>query len=158
MSSVPGLCLTSAFSDRLHVFSEVLPDTPEEIDPKFTLYTRDKRDTSLSFTDMSTLAHFNPSKNTFIIVHGLRSSGDTDWVNDMTSSLLDEVLHIFISVSRPIAFIKRIVLYHVLYLPKYTSLKNVFIQMLYSSYLCVDMSSHIFSNKMLLKFAISTYI
>lgn len=144
MSSVPGLCLTSAFSDKLHIISEVLPDTPEEIDPKFTLYTRDINDTSLSFTNVSTLVDFDPIKNTFIIVHGLRSSGDRDWVKEMTSSLLDKVLHIFKSVSWPIAFIKRIVLHHDLYLPKYTSPNNIFIQMLYSSYLCVDMSSPFF--------------
>lgn len=75
----------------------VLPDTPEEIDPTFILYTRDEMDTgiSLSFSDMSTLSHFKSSRRTFIIVHGLLSSGDTEWVRNMTSSLLARVNSLF---------------------------------------------------------------
>lgn len=83
----PGKCIISVF---VRLLSLVLPDSPEEIDPTFLLYTRDKMDTgvSLRFSDMSTLSHFDSSKSTFIIVHGLLSSGDTDWVRNMTSSLL----------------------------------------------------------------------
>lgn len=90
MSSVPGLCLISAFSVKL--FSEVLPDTPEEIDPQFILFTRDMMDAprSLNFSDVSTLSHFDSSKSTFIIVHGFRSSGDADWIENMMLSLLNQ--------------------------------------------------------------------
>lgn len=86
----PGKCIISVF---VRLLSLVLPDSPEEIDPTFLLYTRDKMDTgvSLRFSDMSTLSHFDSSKSTFIIVHGLLSSGDTDWVRNMTSSLLARV-------------------------------------------------------------------
>lgn len=86
----PGKCIISVF---VRLLSLVLPDSPEEIDPTFLLYTRDKMDTgvSLRFSDMSTLSHFDSSKSTFIIVHGLLSSGDTDWVKNMTSSLLARV-------------------------------------------------------------------
>lgn len=77
------------------LFSKVLPDTPEDINPTFTLYTKNNIDNGISllFSDLSTLAHFNPSKSTFIIIHGYRSNGDSDWVKHMTSSLLDKVFN-----------------------------------------------------------------
>lgn len=93
MSSVPGLCLISAFSVK--VFSEVLPDTPEEMDPQFILFTRNMMNAprSLNFSDVSTLSHFDSSKSTFIIVHGFRSSGDAGWIENMRLSLLNQVLN-----------------------------------------------------------------
>nr|XP_034300155.1 uncharacterized protein LOC105322194 isoform X1 [Crassostrea gigas] len=89
-SFFPWLCIISVL--KLTLFSKVLPDTPEEINPTFTLYTKNNIDNGISllFSDLSTLAHFNPSKSTFIIIHGYRSNGDSDWVKHMTSSLLDK--------------------------------------------------------------------
>lgn len=91
------LCYSSVLA--FHLMSRVLPETPEEVDPKFFLHNRDQTDIALRFTDVSSLSSFNHSKRTFIIVHGFRSSGDAEWVKEMTSSLLNKVLILSVSFS-----------------------------------------------------------
>ncbi|XP_061164506.1 uncharacterized protein LOC133173538 [Saccostrea echinata] len=69
----------------------VLPDTPDDIDPRFYFYSVNKNDIQLRFSDVSSFSHFDPSKKTYIIVHGFLNNKEKSWISDMRRNILSEV-------------------------------------------------------------------
>ncbi|XP_030342833.1 pancreatic triacylglycerol lipase-like isoform X1 [Strigops habroptila] len=105
-----ALCLLSAAKgsevcfDRLGCFSDSipwsgtierpirkLPWSPEEIDTRFLLYTRENPD---SYQEISALdssidySNFKTSRLTRFIVHGFLDSGEESWLSEMCSTML----------------------------------------------------------------------
>ncbi|CAL1543544.1 unnamed protein product [Lymnaea stagnalis] len=71
----------------------VLPKSPEELDARIWLFTRDNKATAdvLNYTDPDTVknSHFDPSRHTKVIVHGFSSSFEkTPWIFRMKNKFL----------------------------------------------------------------------
>ncbi|XP_075071626.1 pancreatic triacylglycerol lipase-like [Mixophyes fleayi] len=91
--------------DRLGCFSDAapysgtverpftrLPWTPEQINTRFLLFTRDNQNRYqvISAVDPSTISssNFRTSRKTRFVIHGFTSSGDSGWRPDMCRTLL----------------------------------------------------------------------
>ncbi|XP_006825443.1 pancreatic lipase-related protein 2-like [Saccoglossus kowalevskii] len=82
-------CFTN---DPPHDNVKMLPDTPDDIDTVFVLYTRLNPDEGhiINREDPGTFidSHFNPSQQTVFQIHGWKSSGKKSWNADMKNEFL----------------------------------------------------------------------
>ena len=81
------------FYDPVHRPFDILPKSPEELDPVYSLYTRKnpKEDQRLVYNDNFELtqSHFDASKKTKVIVHGWGDNPTLGhWMQDMTAEYL----------------------------------------------------------------------
>uniref|UniRef100_A0A8C9FT69 Triacylglycerol lipase n=1 Tax=Pavo cristatus TaxID=9049 RepID=A0A8C9FT69_PAVCR len=80
-SGIPGRLLTG------------LPESPEEMNISFSLYTRETGNNSqvISAINSSTIqnSHFSPRRRTSFIIHGFSSTGKKGWVVEMCLLLLE---------------------------------------------------------------------
>uniref|UniRef100_A0A8C3LM73 Triacylglycerol lipase n=1 Tax=Chrysolophus pictus TaxID=9089 RepID=A0A8C3LM73_CHRPC len=80
-SGIPGRLLTG------------LPESPEEMNISFSLYTRETGNNSqvISAINSSTIqnSHFSPHRRTSFIIHGFSSTGKKGWVVEMCLLLLE---------------------------------------------------------------------
>ncbi|XP_062576307.1 uncharacterized protein LOC134238210 [Saccostrea cucullata] len=76
----------------IHTYRQgVLPDTPNDINPRFYLHSKNKNDIHLKFSDLSSLNDFNQTKKTYIIVHGFLNDKEKPWISDMRQNILSKV-------------------------------------------------------------------
>ncbi|XP_075071210.1 pancreatic triacylglycerol lipase-like [Mixophyes fleayi] len=95
---------TEVCFDRLGCFSDAapysgtverpftrLPSTPEQINTRFLLFTRDNQNSYqvISAVDPSTISssNFRTSRKTRFLIHGYTASGDSGWLPDMCRTL-----------------------------------------------------------------------
>ena len=79
---------TPPFSGTLQRPIAVLPETPEKIATKFTLYRRDLGEKGLSVSHNNLPEAFDPASKTVMIIHGFFSTSVPAWMIEMKNAIL----------------------------------------------------------------------
>lgn len=77
-----------------------LPESPDEIHIKLHLFNRNhpRKGSELVYNDPQSIVQsgYDSTKPLKVLIHGYMSEGDADWVINMTNSLLQRVICLFI--------------------------------------------------------------